>query len=172
MLLSLPKRFHPTIGPIGFYLTSVKPMKSSWHRSRETIFGSLVLESYGILVSELDGIQCNVVADSPVRTRTGRKRLVPMKFPSFHGSSIRMNGSSDRIYSISAGIDRNLPQPTTIYGHRFIALGSYHFPTRFLPDTARFLAVFTGNAWEYCCQKTLTWVYWCCKRVVSAEIIR
>ena len=94
----------------------------------------------------------------------GRKRPVPMKFPSFHGSSIQMNESSDRIYSVSAGIDRNLPQPTTVYGHRFIASGSYHFPTGFLPDTAsflpntaRFFAVFTRNAWEYCCQETLTW---------------
>ena len=82
-----------------------------------------------------------------------------MKFPSFHGSSILMNRSGDWIYSVSAGIDRNLPQPTTVYGHRFIALGSYHFLTEFLPDTARFLAVFTGNAWEYCCHETLTWEY-------------
>ena len=89
-----------------------------------------------------------------------------MKFPSFHGSSIRMNGSSDRIYSVSVEIDRNLPQPTTVYGRRFIASDSYHFPTgflldtaSFLPNTARFLTVFTGNAWKYCCQETLTWVY-------------
>ena len=70
-----------------------------------------------------------------------------------------MNESSDRIYSVSAGIDRNLPQPTTVYDHRFIASGSYRFPTGFLPNTARFLAVFTGNTWEYCCQETLTWVF-------------
>ena len=41
---------------IGFYLISVKPMNSSWRSSQETICGSLVLESHGILVSELDGI--------------------------------------------------------------------------------------------------------------------
>ena len=105
--------------------------------------------------------------DSVTKRRSnmhGRQRSVPMKFPSFHGSSIRMNGSNDRIYSVSEGIDRNLPQPTTVYGRRFITSGSYHFLTGFLPDaasflpnTARFLAVFTGNAWEYCCQETLTW---------------
>ena len=97
--------------------------------------------------------------NSPRSNTHGRKRSVPMKFPSFHGSSIRMNESSDRIYSVSAEIDRNLLQPTTVYGHRFIASGSYHFPTGFLSDTARFPEVFTGNAWKYCCQETLTWAH-------------
>ena len=65
---------------------------------------------------------------------------------------------------VSVGVDRNLPQPTTVYGHQFITSGSYRFQTgflldtaSFLPNTARFLAVFMGNAWEYCCQETLTW---------------
>ena len=113
-----------------------------------------------------------VIHSAKPRSNThGRKRPVPMKIPSFHDSNIRMNGSSDRIYSVSAGIDRNLPQPTTVYGHRFIASGSYHFSTGFLPDTAsflpntsRFLAVFTGNAWKYCCQETLTWAVTCCPK--------
>ena len=115
-------------------------------------------------------ILCRIVARIPIgihlfdgnspRSNTHEgKRPVPMKFPSFHGSSIRMNGSSDWIYSVSAGIDRNLPQPTTVYGHRFIASGSYNFPTGFLADTACFLVVFTENAWEYCCQETLTWAH-------------
>ena len=56
-----------------------------------------------------------------------------------------MNGSGGRIYSVFAGTDRNLLQPATVYGHRFIASDSYHFATRFLPNTAHFLAVFTGN---------------------------
>ena len=99
--------------------------------------------------------------ENPTLSRSnthGRKRPVPMKFPWFHGSSIPMNGSGGRIYSVFAGIDGNLPQPATVYGHRFIVSDSYHFPTGFLPNTARFLAVFTGNAWEYCYQETLTWV--------------
>ena len=50
--------------PRGFYLISVKPMKSYRHPSHRTALGSLVFESYGTLVSELDGIQCNVVTDS------------------------------------------------------------------------------------------------------------
>ena len=51
-------------GRFEFYLISVKQMKSSWHPSHRMIFVSLVLESYEILESELDGIQCNVVSDS------------------------------------------------------------------------------------------------------------
>ena len=50
--------------PIGFYLISIKPMKSSWYHSHRTTFGSVVLESYRIRVSELDGVQCNIVTDS------------------------------------------------------------------------------------------------------------
>ena len=44
-------------------LISVEPMKSSWHRGDEATLGSLMLNFYGILVSELNRIQRNVVAD-------------------------------------------------------------------------------------------------------------
>ena len=47
-----------------FYLISVKPMKSYRHPNHVTIFRFLVLESYEILVSELNEIQCNVATDS------------------------------------------------------------------------------------------------------------
>ena len=57
----------------------------------------------------------------------GRKRPVPMKFPWFHGSSIPMNGSSGRIYSVSAWIDRNLLQPATVCGHRVHCIGFLPF---------------------------------------------
>ena len=55
MLISIEEK----IGP-----QRVELMKFSWHRSHGKTFGFLVLESYGIIVSELDEIQCNVVTDS------------------------------------------------------------------------------------------------------------
>ena len=47
--------------PIGFHLISMKPYR---HRSHGTISRFLISEFYGILISELNEIQCNFVTDS------------------------------------------------------------------------------------------------------------
>ena len=54
---------NPKGDPIGFYLISVKTMKCYRYRSYGTTFEFLMWKSYEIQVSELDGIQCNVVVN-------------------------------------------------------------------------------------------------------------
>jgi hypothetical protein len=45
-------------------------------------------------------------------------------FRRFHGSSIPVNGSGNRIYPISPGTDRNLSKPAAGYGHRILVSNS------------------------------------------------
>ena len=54
----------PKRDPIGYYIISIKPMKSYGHPSHGMRFETITLETYKILVSELHGIQCSVVTDS------------------------------------------------------------------------------------------------------------
>ena len=82
----------------------------------------------------------------------GRKLLVPMKFDLCQ----QYFGSGGRIYSLreSTGTSYNR-QPYTVTG------SLHQILTIFRRDSCQILhvlAVFTGNAWEYCCQETLTWV--------------
>jgi hypothetical protein len=49
-------------------------------------------------------------------------------FRRFHGSSIPVNGSGDRIYPVSPGTGRNLSKPAAGYGHRILVSNSCHFP--------------------------------------------
>ncbi len=60
--------------------------------------------------------------------QTGTETAGSVVFRRFHGSSIPVNGFSDRIYPVPPGTYRNLSKPTAGYGYRIPASNSWHFP--------------------------------------------
>ncbi len=60
--------------------------------------------------------------------QSGTETAGSVVFRRFHGSSIPVNGSGDRIYPVPPGTDRNLSKPAAGYGYRISASNSWHFP--------------------------------------------
>jgi hypothetical protein len=76
----------------------------------------------------------------------------------FHGSSIPVNESGDRVYPVSPRTDRNLSKPAAGYGHRILVSNSWHFPA----GSSRKRGVSCGFSPEIpgiLLQESSTWVF-------------